>query len=515
MRLMRIFGFMFFLSLFLYGCTSIESHIVTFNSNGGSETSSIVTDADSIINRPSEPTREGYLFRGWYFDEDFNQEVPSTFRVIEDLEIHANWEKYTSLTFETNSFLAIDKVITTEQNFTVKLSDLPQLNRDGFTFMGWYTDAQLRSPLNEDLILNENKTIYARWLEHMRLSFVTNFDFIISPIVKFDENPSVNISELPQLSREGYIFEGWYQDSRFNTPVEQVIDLDQHKTIYAKWVEYSAFSDLKDHIISFDKKSTLPSVVYSTEFNDQRYMLFFEEETGKFTIRRTYPLDEIVRPGDLLHLELNFYIVDNDYMKNELVITNISIMYVQSVFQGRLSRWGFGEFYNIKLNDRQITSFDRKADHQLTNLMWFPIERELNVFFNGAINDVLSRIAIDNIQVRERVSIINDLPHKFIGWRNDSRRGELTSFDIAYSYYSNGNLRVSLSYRIQKTFDPSGNNSDSALFWDLIVLDKDFTQVDRISRSTRLKVTEASLNNYSGSMPPDTPIFILFRGDGD
>lgn len=46
---------------------------VTFDSNGGSEVSSINVKSGDTIEMPEAPTKEGWIFAGWYKDGEFTQ----------------------------------------------------------------------------------------------------------------------------------------------------------------------------------------------------------------------------------------------------------------------------------------------------------------------------------------------------------------------------------------------------------------------------------------------------------
>lgn len=75
--------------LFLTACTNGVEFIINFDSNGGSEVSSITTDGSSTINLPSNPTKEGYTFDGWYIDSKL--QTPYVFGTMpaEDITIYA------------------------------------------------------------------------------------------------------------------------------------------------------------------------------------------------------------------------------------------------------------------------------------------------------------------------------------------------------------------------------------------------------------------------------------------
>ena len=54
--------------LCLKGC--VKEYTVSFDSNGGSAVSSIKVKENESITEPTEPTRDGYIFGGWYYNEE-------------------------------------------------------------------------------------------------------------------------------------------------------------------------------------------------------------------------------------------------------------------------------------------------------------------------------------------------------------------------------------------------------------------------------------------------------------
>ena len=77
------------LLLFLLGNKDKVQYKVTFNSEG-SELSTIMVDEDGKIVKPEDPTKEGYVFEGWYLNGepfDFDQEVSG------NIELEARWTK--------------------------------------------------------------------------------------------------------------------------------------------------------------------------------------------------------------------------------------------------------------------------------------------------------------------------------------------------------------------------------------------------------------------------------------
>jgi len=94
MKKLRIGVLVLLACLFLTGCgcSKKEEFTVTFDSNGGSEVESQVVEKGDMAVEPTEPTREGYDFEGWYLGEevyDFSAEV------TKDITLKAEWSQTT------------------------------------------------------------------------------------------------------------------------------------------------------------------------------------------------------------------------------------------------------------------------------------------------------------------------------------------------------------------------------------------------------------------------------------
>ncbi len=75
--------------LLIKGCGKKE-YAITFDSNGGSNVQSVTVIKDDTLEKPKDPTREGYEFQGWYLDGklfDFSE------KITKDMVLEARWEK--------------------------------------------------------------------------------------------------------------------------------------------------------------------------------------------------------------------------------------------------------------------------------------------------------------------------------------------------------------------------------------------------------------------------------------
>ena len=80
----------------------VHGYKVTYNLNGGTWTSSManpqyVKDSGSggTVSKPSDPSREGFVFAGWYLDASFETAFDFTKKITEDKALYAKWNSPT------------------------------------------------------------------------------------------------------------------------------------------------------------------------------------------------------------------------------------------------------------------------------------------------------------------------------------------------------------------------------------------------------------------------------------
>ncbi len=113
----------------------------------------------------SVPTRKGYVFRGWYDNEEFNGNQITNIRVgnYGDKVYYAKWEKVTySISYELDGGTLEGSVLeyTIDDSF-----DLNVPVKNGYEFDGWYLDSKyVNGPIAKlEEGSTENKVYYAKW----------------------------------------------------------------------------------------------------------------------------------------------------------------------------------------------------------------------------------------------------------------------------------------------------------------------------------------------------------------
>ncbi len=83
----------------LKACSGHEYKII-FDSNGGSKIHSIMVKANSLIERPTDPERDGYTFVGWYYNKklyDFDT------KVTKNMTLKAKWSLSDEIALDSTS----------------------------------------------------------------------------------------------------------------------------------------------------------------------------------------------------------------------------------------------------------------------------------------------------------------------------------------------------------------------------------------------------------------------------
>lgn len=90
-------GILLIVFLLLFGIMN-NGYTVSYNSKGGSDVpaQNDVMYGD-LLPKPEPPTREGYVFQGWYLDENETQSWDfETNPVEQSMTLYAAWEKETT-----------------------------------------------------------------------------------------------------------------------------------------------------------------------------------------------------------------------------------------------------------------------------------------------------------------------------------------------------------------------------------------------------------------------------------
>ena len=136
---------------------------VTFNTNGGSTISTLSLPINSLITRPDNPIKSGYVFGGWYKDSALNNPwLFDTDKVVGDTTLYANWIPVPT---DGSFIVVIDTFNGSKVTYlgAANVGTLADPTRAGYTFAGWYTDPNYINKWNSAAPITGNMTLYAKW----------------------------------------------------------------------------------------------------------------------------------------------------------------------------------------------------------------------------------------------------------------------------------------------------------------------------------------------------------------
>ena len=145
-----------------------NTYTVTLHANGGTINSGNVNSYTYGVGAtlPTDVTRTGYTFKGWYGNENLTGSPVTAIGGTEmgNKEYWAKWEANTyTVTFDPNGG-SVDPVAATTDS-SGKLASLPIPTRGGnYRFDGWYTaqTGGIKVTLNQ--VYTANTTLYAYWI---------------------------------------------------------------------------------------------------------------------------------------------------------------------------------------------------------------------------------------------------------------------------------------------------------------------------------------------------------------
>ncbi len=230
-----ILTFLVAISLFSTSCgdymSVMQGAVVSFDTDGGS----IITDQNIIayIIEPEAPTKDGYIFDGWYCDDTFTTEWDFSKDIsYENITLYAKWLNNSySITFDSFGGSPVDNQMVSSGNYIIKPTDP---TKDGYVFMGWWKDANYTIKWDfENDVVTKDEYLTASWnLEQYSVSFNSNGGSYVDDVQQY---PNFTIEKPTDPTKDGFIFEGWYTDNTYSTEWNFSNVIQSDMTLYAKW----------------------------------------------------------------------------------------------------------------------------------------------------------------------------------------------------------------------------------------------------------------------------------------
>ena len=143
-----------------------------------------VIDGNTAV-KPLPSVKDGYVFKGWYSDSEYNNKFDFNEPIRGDIAIYSKWVKLVTVSVDNNKVLI-------ESGTVLSRPDMPIKN--GYTFAGWYSDEACTKEFDFAKLLLEDVTIYTKWKK------------VIDPMEKEDQTTSINsVKTGDNFAIQGYV----------------------------------------------------------------------------------------------------------------------------------------------------------------------------------------------------------------------------------------------------------------------------------------------------------------------
>jgi uncharacterized repeat protein (TIGR02543 family) len=283
------------------------TYTVTFDSQSASVAASptsktVVSPATTVVALPTEPTKAGYTFAGWWTGTNgTGTEFIASTPVTADITVYANWSTNPVNTVTYNSDGGTDVGIQHAMSSGGTVGTLPAApTKAGYIFGGWYTAVGGGgSQFFASTPVTTNITVYAKWNSY---SYTVTFDsqgatLAASPTSIIVASPATTVVTLPaQPTRTGYTFAGWWTATNgTGTTFTASTTVTASITVYANWstnpvytVTYSSEGGTAvgaQQVVSGGTVGTLPApptktgYIFGGWYTDTSYVTAFTAST--------------------------------------------------------------------------------------------------------------------------------------------------------------------------------------------------------------------------------------------
>ena len=183
---------------------------VTFEGNGGSPTvSQTVNDGGKAV-LPEQPSRQGYVFKGWFLDNGtFSEGFDFETVVTSDVTLYAKWTRVFVVTFHNENGNAISAQTVEEGQTAAEPTDVfYNGTEENWMLEGWYTEEELLNVFDFDATLTSDTELWAGWSQWFTLKFIDSSG-TYADIEDIEVKAGSSLRDVPELERDGFEFRGW------------------------------------------------------------------------------------------------------------------------------------------------------------------------------------------------------------------------------------------------------------------------------------------------------------------
>ena len=290
------------------------SHHVEFETNGGSEVAGMNVIDGYTLELPEDPTKEGYLFHGWYTDDKLTEQFYSHTPVTDELTLYAKWDKII-----TEIHATVDIPVAGEHPTAPVPESGAKYTVDSYY---WYLYETPYPHLESTDTFEEGKVYSLRVYLEPNDGYAFEYgieDYYINGVktscygsagsreltfdlynITFNSNggsdvegqvlyKSAKITKPENPTKEGLFFGGWYADSAltekydFNTPVTR------NTTLFAKWVSSASVP-----VVKLTANNNAVGLSWDEDDAAVKYIIYRSNDKKKWTTLKTVTINSYI-----------------------------------------------------------------------------------------------------------------------------------------------------------------------------------------------------------------------------
>lgn len=251
------------------GVSMKDTYTVSFETDGGTSIPDQSVKKGETPSKPSDPTKEGYKFDGWYTSTSYTTEFNFDDPITSNVTVYAKWTKDSTgdgggsdggdtgdgsthtVTYVVNGGTP---VVPETVKDGLKLMPPFDPSRPHYAFDGWYTDKGLTTKYDFSAPVKTDLTLYAKWTKDdsqkvWTLTFDSRGGSSVSPVEVIDGDVAVMPKD---PTKSGVDFIGWFTDEKLVKPFDKTGPVTASQTLYARWSSDTGGPVEGTHNVLFD-----------------------------------------------------------------------------------------------------------------------------------------------------------------------------------------------------------------------------------------------------------------------
>ena len=327
--------------------------------------------------------KDGYEFRGWYFDADYTDEIPSDYVFTEDDIIYGDLHKimYYTLTLHVDgktSSVVVKELTTLSEN---KINDPV---KEDHLFNGWYLDSGYTKTFNKETKITKNLDLYARFTY---VETYYNVKMVIDGSEKTEKYAkNTKISQINVKSIDDFYFDGWYLDDAYQNKYDGSTKITSDVTIYGRYLPIP-YHTVTIHVLDkvtvktkITEDTSLKQILSNPSIEDYIFDGWYLDSDHKLiaNLNSLITTDLVVyaKMTKINYYDVEIHVLDKTAVKNKIrENTNLSSLLSNPSIEGYYFRgWFLDSGYTIKVTNATLVNGDTKVYAKMDKINYYTLK---------------------------------------------------------------------------------------------------------------------------------------------